>query len=209
MSEPIKTAGLAPETIQHLREAIAHRRSLGLARLDSNEPVDKKIIEEMMEAANWAPSDGDTEPWRFSIFTGDSRIKLGEAFAEAYKRSTAEADFNQKTFDGYKDRALQAPLWVSIGCQPKMEANGDYYMSEEEEVMATACAAQNAHLVAAAHGLIGMWHSKGPSVDPYVAEFVGLKAPARLLGFFFLGWPIVNWPEGERGPIEDKVKYWE
>lgn len=41
--------------------AIHHRRSMGLSRL-SPEPVERALIEQMLEAANWAPSHGDTEP---------------------------------------------------------------------------------------------------------------------------------------------------
>ena len=160
----------------------------------------------MLEAANWAPSNGDTEPWRFTVFTGDSRIKLGEAFAEAYREDAGD-DFKQISFDTYKDRGTSAPLWISIGMTPKLNDDGSLYMSEDEEIMAVACAVQNMHLIATAAGLVGMWHSKGVSAHPKLAEFVGLSAPSRLLGFFWAGYPTVAWPEGERGPASDKVTW--
>ncbi len=188
-----------------ISNVIARRRSLGLARLKPD-PIDRSIIEKMLEAANWAPSNGDTEPWRFTVFIGDSRIALGDAFAEAYKRDAGD-DFKQISFDSYRDRGTSSPLWISIGMTPKLNEDGSRYMSEDEEIMAVACAVQNLHLVATAAGMVGMWHSKGVSVDPYVAEFLGLEAPSRLLGFFWAGYPTVAWPEGERGPISDKVRW--
>ena len=52
--------------------AILNRRSMGLSRLKPD-PVDHALIEQMLEAANWAPSHGDTEPWRFTVFAGEGR----------------------------------------------------------------------------------------------------------------------------------------
>jgi nitroreductase len=70
--------------VEALCQAIAHRRSLGVARL-SPDPVAPHLIQRALEAADWAPSHGDTEPWRFTVYTGDSRHALGEAFAQAYR----------------------------------------------------------------------------------------------------------------------------
>ena len=194
-----------PTEMETLLDVISRRRSLGLARLKP-EPIDRAIIEKMLEASNWAPSNGDTEPWRFTVYTGDSRIKLGDAFAEAYRQDAGD-DFDPRTFDGYRDRGTSSPLWISIGMTPKLNEDGSLYMLEDEEIMAAACAVQNIHLVATAAGLVGMWHSKGVSTHPHVASFVGLKPPSRLLGFFWAGYPTVPWPEGERGPVEDKVTW--
>ena len=53
-----------------------------------------------------------------------------------------------------------------------------------------------------------MWLSKRVMVHPEVAAFVGLTAPhARLFGFFVLGWPNVSWPEGERRPLREKLRW--
>lgn len=189
--------------IDALCRAIAHRRSLGLARL-SDEPVDRAILERALEAANWAPSHGDTEPWRFQVFTGNSRKRLGELFAEAY-RTEAGDSAKPEAEQGMRDRAFLAPVWISLGVVPKLLADGTPKMSQLEEDIAVGCAAQNLHLVLAAHGLAGMWHSKGPSVSPVVAKGLGLEHPGKLLGFMFCGWPAVAWPEGERGAWTDKV----
>ncbi|HVK03023.1 MAG TPA: nitroreductase family protein, partial [Armatimonadaceae bacterium] len=109
------------QDIETLRRAIAHRRSMGLARLKPD-PVEPRLIETLLEAANWAPSHGDTEPWRFTVFTGESRRALGDVFAEAY-RLDAEADgdgFKQNTYEAYRERGLSAPVWISVGVQPAL-----------------------------------------------------------------------------------------
>lgn len=188
-----------------LHDVIANRRSLGLARL-KDEPVDPAILREALEAANWAPSHGDTEPWRFTVFTGEGRHALGEAFAEAYRQDAGD-DLRPETLQAMRERGTDAPVWISIGMTPGFLPDGRRAMSDDEEIMAVACAVQNLHLTVTAHGLVGMWHSKGSSVHPYVARFLGLEPPSRLLGFFWCGVPKVVWPEGERGPWEEKVTW--
>lgn len=195
-------------SIDALCKAIAHRRSMGVARL-LPDPVDPALVERALVAADWAPSHGETEPWRFTVYTGESRRALGEAFAEAYRRDAqSTGDFKEKSWESQKERAWGSPVWISIGMQPAVRADGTMKMTEEEELLAVSGAVQNLHLVANAEGLAGMWLSKGVFRHPHVAEFVGLTQPhGRLLGFFILGWPAISWPEGERRPLSEKVRW--
>jgi nitroreductase len=200
-------AALSPEIVDALCTAIAHRRSLGIARLKPD-AVDPSIIQRTLEAADWAPSHGDTEPWRFTVYTGESRAALGEAFAEAYRADAEQdGDFKENVYASQKERSQGSPVWISIGLEPALLPDGSLKMTMEEELMAVACAAQNLHLVAAAQGLAGMWLSKGVFRHPKVAEFVGLSPKGRLLGFFILGWPSIDWPAGERRPLSEKVRW--
>lgn len=191
-----------PEALLSL---IASRRSMGLSRLKPD-PVERRLIERMLEAANWAPSHGDTEPWRFSVFAGEGREALAKIF-EGVDRERAAKGEEVKDHGGARKRAFAAPVWISIGMSPGLNEDGTLLMSEEEELMAVACAVQNLHLMATAQGLIGMWHSKGISVHPAVARGLGLEPPARLLGFFMLGWPATEPPAGERRPLSEKVTW--
>ena len=194
--------------IQTLCDIIAHRRSMGVARVDSEKPIARELIERALRAADWAPSHGETEPWRFTVYTGESRRALGEAFAEAYRQDAGEG-FKQGAFEGNRGKVWQAPVWISIGMTPALKEDGSLLMTETEELIAVGCAVQNLHLVVNAQGLGGMWLSKGVHIHPYVAKFVGLPPPSRLMGFFFLGYPNIAWPEGERRPLETKVHWME
>jgi nitroreductase len=185
--------------------AIANRRSMGVARLKPDVVPDALILT-ALEAANWAPSHGETEPWRFVVYTQDGRRSLGDAFAEAY-RVDAE-HFKEARFIAQQERVWNTPVWIAIGLVPALTPDGSLKMTIEEELMATACAVQNLHLVANAEGLAGMWLSQGVFVHPSVAKFVGLTAPhARLLGFFVLGYPNIAWPQGERGALAEKLRW--
>ncbi len=194
------------EEIETLSRAIAHRRSMGLARL-SDQEVPKEMVERMLQAANWAPSHGDTEPWRFVVFTGESRAELAEMYAAAYRADHPGDKFDPVGEQGYRDRASYAPVWIAIGMSPALKEDGSLVMTETEELMAVACAVQNLHLMASAQGLAGMWHSKGVSVHPAVASALGWEPPSKLLGFFFCGYPNCEWAKGERKPLEEKATW--
>ncbi|MBS1704163.1 MAG: nitroreductase family protein [Armatimonadetes bacterium] len=190
-----------PMPPHHLMEIFERRRSMGLSRLKPD-PVDRQLIEQMLQAANWAPSHGDTEPWRFVVFTGEGRGVLADLFELAQREAGQDPESGRK-------RAFASPVWIAIGMSPKLDENGNLVMSEREEIMAVASAVQNLHLMASELGLIGMWHSKGLSVDETVAKGLGFTAPARLLGFFMCGWPAVEIPKGDRGPWTNKVRWHE
>lgn len=76
-------------------EAIKTRRSIGLV---SEEPVSKELIEKIIEAGTWAPSHYRTEPWKFFVLTGDSRIRLGKTLAkiEAQQMEDPTSESSQK-----------------------------------------------------------------------------------------------------------------
>ena len=72
---------------QDLSSLIAARRSIKPAEF-TDRPVTDEIVWQMLENANWAPTHGMTEPWRFFVYSGDSRITLGQKLAEIYRQIT-------------------------------------------------------------------------------------------------------------------------
>ena len=191
---------------QALRKAIAHRRSIGVKRM-SGEAVPREMVDRLLESANWAPSHGDTEPWRFVVYMGEGREKLADMFCESYRISCGENGYSEEALAKVRERVFKCPVWIAIGVVPELMADGGLKMTIEEERIAVGCAVQNMHLTASALGLAGMWHSKGSSVDPYVADQLGWDLPSLLIGFFQVGWPAEPWPVGDRIPVSEKVRF--
>jgi nitroreductase len=187
-------------TPQSTFDLIRNRRSFGLTRI-SPEPIDREIVHQMLEAARWAPNHGLTEPWRFTLYTGEGRRGLGEAFAEAYRQLNPVEKFSAEQEAAQRERAWKAPVWIAV----TMHRDENPRMPEWEDLIAVGCAVQNMHLIATAHGLGGKWSSGAVSTHPHVVEFVGVQAPSRLLGFFYAGKPVGEWPDCKRTPVEDKV----
>jgi nitroreductase len=187
-------------------DAIQARRSFALNQL-SPEPIDLGAVELMLEAANWAPNHGSTEPWRFSVFAGDGRNGLSEAFGTAYRLLTPDDRYTAVAEQAQRDRVWQAPVWISLGMLPALNERGAARMPEWEELIAVGCAAHNALLVAASLGLGAKWTSGAVVTHPHVAQFIDLEPRARLLGFLYVGRPAVDWPAGQRRALEEKVRW--
>jgi nitroreductase len=181
---------------------IRNRRSLGLSRV-SPEPIDRAVIDRLLEAARWAPNHGLTEPWRFTVYAGEARRGLSEAFAEAYRQLNPGDKYSAEQEEVQRQRPWQAPVWMAV----TMHRDENPRMPEWEDMVAVGCAVQNMHLLATAYGLCGKWSSGAVSVHPHVVKFVGVQPPSRLLGFFYVGRPAGEWPDCKRGPIEDKVTW--
>lgn len=183
------------------------RRSFKLAALKPD-PLPREQIEKILQAAMWAPNHGQTEPWRYRVFTGESRRALGDAFGEAYRiESQRMGNYDASVEQTQRQKVWSAPVWISIGMQPALRPDGAPRMPEEEELAAVACSVQNLHLMATALGLGGQWTSNFTARHAHTAGFVGIEPPGKLLGFFFLGWPAIEWPRGSRLPMEDRVSW--
>lgn len=187
------------ETINHI---ITTRRTIKPKMMaDRDIPLD--ILKQMLENANWAPTHGMTEPWRFSVFMGAAREKLASFLAETYKAITPVEIFKPNKYEGMRENAMLAPAVIAIG----MKRQPSKKISELDEIQAVACAVQNMHLTATAHGLGGFWSTNIAAVSSEMAAYIGLDKEDRALGLFYVGYPKVDWPTGSRQPIEDKVRW--
>lgn len=192
----------SPELPQQLLNAIASRRSFALKEL-SPDPIDLEAVKLMLEAANWAPSHGQTEPWRFAVFSGNARHTLSEAFGTAFRLLNPDQPPGSSGEQSQRQRVWQAPVWIAIGMQPNPKR------PEWEELIAVGCAVQNLHLMASALGFAGKWTSGGCVVHPHVASVIGFAPKTRLLGFFYVGRPVNDqWPRGRRRLLAEKVVWY-
>jgi nitroreductase len=59
-------------------EAIKGRRSI---RQFTDQPIEKEKLQQLLEAARWAPSGGNLQTWRFVVVTSPSQRELVKKFA--------------------------------------------------------------------------------------------------------------------------------
>ena len=187
---------------QAVLAAIANRRSFGLKELRPD-PVPLPYVELMLEAANWAPTHGRTEPWRFVVYHGAGRGALGETFAAAYRLGTPPEQQTSAAEAAQRDRVWQAPVWIAVGAALGTNPR----IPEVEEIMAVASSVENALVAGAALGLGSKWTTGLAAVHPLTAAFAGFAPPVRLLGFVYAGWPAIPWPAGTRRPLAPKVRW--
>jgi len=185
-------------------DLIKKRRSV-FPKLYSTKKVDDQIIEEMLEAARWAPTHKLTEPWKFIVFTDDGLKKLADFQAELYKKiSTVKGEYIEANYAKLKTKPLKCSHIIGIG----MVRDKKKSIPEVEEISAVACAVQNMSLVAANHGIGCYWGTGGVTYYDESKTFFGLGKDDRFLGFLFVGHLDGEWPKpGRRRPLEEKV-FW-
>ena len=182
---------------------IRERRSVFPAQY-SGETIKREIIEEILENANWAPTHKFSEPWRFTVFTGEGLAQLASFMSELYKKVTTEQGaFNQSKYEKLKAKPLLASHIISIGMKrDKLER-----LPEVEEIEAVACAVQNMYLTATALGVGCYWGSGGITYFEEAKPFFDLGEKDRLLGFMYFGIPKSDLQAGKRSPISQKVRW--
>lgn len=185
---------------QAILAAIKHRRSFALKDL-TDLPVERAQIEQILEAGNWAPSHGKTEPWRFVVYSGAKRSILADAFGAAFRQMNPDIASGGEGEKAQMHRPWQAPVWIALGMQP----SGRF--PEWEDLIAFGSAVQNMHIMASALGLAAKWTSGAVVMHPHVAEVVGFAPDVKLYGFLYIGHPAGEWPAGVRGAMADKVTW--
>ncbi len=171
----------------------------------SDEEIPADLLEVLLENANWAPTHGMTEPWRFKVFRGAARTRLAESLQRTYKETTPESSFRQDKFEKLGKNPLLAPVVIAV-CMRRQEIEK---IPEIEEIEAVACAVHNMHLTASAAGLAAFWSSPPIIYGDEIKSFLGLEEKDRCLGLFYLGFPRHDepWPESTRRPVSEKTEW--
>lgn len=184
---------------------IRRRRTIKPADM-GNRPVENLHLATILENANWAPTHGMTEPWRFFVFSGEARRKLAEFLQSTYDKRVPADEVRAEKREKLGAQPLMAPIVIAVGMK-RQEPAGK--IPEIEEIEAVACAVQNMHLTASALGMAAFWSSPPIIYHDDVRQWLGLESEAdKCLGLFYLGWPKSEaWPEGKRGDVAEKVVF--
>jgi len=188
--------------IEEINALIRSRRSTFPKQYAPGKQVPDEIIRQMLENANWAPNHKQTEPWRFTVYTGEGLKKFAQFQADKYKED-AGASFAQDKYDAMLKNPLLASHIISLG----MKRHADKNIPEMEEIAAVACAVQNMYLTATAYGAGCYWTTGGVTFKESAKSFFGLEPEDKLLGFLYVGVIAVPSPAGKRGPVEEKVNW--
>ncbi|MEJ5963712.1 nitroreductase family protein [Pedobacter immunditicola] len=185
--------------INILTEIIQRRRSIFPINYNQKE-VPVEVIKQLLENANYAPTHKLTEPWRFVVFRGEGKKRLGFELARIYKDTTPPALFLQKKYDSITAKIDQASCVIALNAQLHPEK-----LPEWEEVASLACAVQNMALTAEALNVGAYWSSPGLITE--LGEFLNLAENEKCYGFFYMGYYEEEPAPVKRTPIATKVTW--
>ncbi|MFY0253682.1 nitroreductase [Chitinophaga sp. 30R24] len=186
-----------------VEQAITSRRSVKPTSMNGRKIADE-TVQQLLQLADWAPTHGYTEPWYFTIYSGEKVPGFCADHAEMYRQHTPADKYVPGNYDKMKSQGDLASHIVAIcmkrGSNPKIPVI--------EEVAAVACAVENMWLGATALNIAGYWGSGGMTFHPAMKEYLGLGEEDQVLGFFYLGYTDEPLSAGRRvKPLGDKFKW--
>jgi nitroreductase len=178
-------------------KAIRRRRSI---KSFTDRPVKRKEIEEMLEAAVWAPNHHLTEPWRFYVLGPESRyaygLALGNRKARKLEDPTAAQAVREKV--GREHRELPAMLVVAM-------VESDNPETRQEDYAATMMAVQNLSLAALELGLGTHIKSGAVMDDPAARAAAGVADGERIVAIVNIGEPAEEREAKARASAESRT----
>ena len=190
---------------------IKGRRSI---RRYGPEPVDDAVLDSILEAATWAPSAHNRQPWRFVVLTEASQrealaTRMGDLLRAARLADGDEpADVEADATRSYNRIAGAAAAIVAFLTLEDMDAYPDERRSHAEEMMAVqgvAMAVQNILLAAHTHGLGACWMCAPLFCQEEVGAALGVPQHWRAQALITLGTPASRGKPANRRPVTDVV----
>lgn len=193
-----------------LREVIFTRRSV---RKFKPEPVPSSVVERMLDAAIWAPSAHNRQPWRFVVIQTAERITgLAQAMGARLRRDleadgVPEAAIQADTEKSFR-RITSAPLLVVL-CLSMVDM--DVYADAERQqleflmaVQSAALAGENLLLSAHDQGLGACWMCAPLFCPGVVRATLDLPEDWQPQALLAIGYPYEA-PQKTRRPLEASV----
>jgi F420 biosynthesis protein FbiB-like protein len=186
------------------------RRSI---RRYKTKPVPHEMIERLLEAATWAPSAHNRQPWRFAVISGpDRKHELAQAMGRRLRSDLTADKLSRHQIDADVGRSYQrltsAPVLILLCLSMEdMDVYPDETRQHKEWVMAvqsTAMAGQNLLLAAHAQGLAACWMC-APLFSPGVAaNLLALPTDWQPQAIVTVGWAAET-REKERHPLHSRT----
>ena len=195
---------------ESLLETIANRRSIRRYRPD---PVAHTLIEFVLQAAVWAPSAHNRQPWRFGVVDSVERKEalargMGARLRRDLESDHAPADLIEKDTARSYVRITGAPVIIVLCLSMvDMDCYSDEQRTLNEYIMAaqsTAMAGQNLLLAAHEAGLGACWMCAPLFCPDVVRDVLNLPGDWQPQALITLGYPAET-REKTRHPIETSV----
>lgn len=176
---------------------------MGWAKMNGQIIPDETVYS-MLALADWAPTHGRTEPWRFFVYGGAALKKFGKDHGDLYWHHTAADKRQEATREKLEHNVDNAShLVIAV-----MKRGENIKIPQLEEISAASVAVQHILLAATALGISSFWSSGGMTHTHALKEYLHLAADDIILGLVYLGYSDEPAKEGVRNiPLHEKVKW--
>jgi nitroreductase len=149
------------------------------------EPLDRAVVEELLELARWAPNHHLTQPWRFRV--------LGP---ETFARLVAAGGPNEA------EKLGRAPTLIVASAKLTDDEH-----QNREDIQATACAVYIVLLAASARGFASYWRTPKLLETPEGQAAVGMEENEQFIALIHLGHASGEPKAKEREPVASYTEF--
>lgn len=187
MSEtPIPLNQHAPETFKLLLS----RRS-GSAKAMKGPGPGAEEIARILSAGVRVPDHGKLAPWRFIVFEGEGRNRMGDILADTI---SSERDITPERIELERNRFKRAPVVIAVVSRVREQIPIPVW----EQQLSAGAVCMSVVIAAHAAGYVANWITEWCAYHPRVLERIGLRPMERVAGFIYIGQPV--------DPLEDRPR---
>ncbi|MFZ2362789.1 MAG: nitroreductase family protein [Anaerolineae bacterium] len=192
--------------------AIRGRRSL---RRYAAQPVPAELVERLLEAAHWAPSAHNRQPWRFVLLHDlATRRRLADAMAANWQADLLADGVDPALVSRRAAISIERISTAPLAILPCLDLDSlDRYSDPQRQqrewqmgVQSVALACQNLLLAAHHHGLAACWMCAPIFCPELVQAILDLPALLEPQALLTIGYPPDDAPRSkERAPLATRV----
>ena len=175
--------------IDDLLKLMGHQ---GTVRHFKPDPVPGEELEKVLQAARWAPSGANTQPWDFIVIKNpELKEKIARIFVESQQRAKKEdKKFPYGDDEELRRRFTDPPILIVVCADTRfMKAYPKVGYREQILNVSMGAAIQNMMLAANALGLALSWGTVKTLNRDKLRELLGVPAHIRILEVLQLGFP--------------------
>jgi nitroreductase len=187
-------------------EVVAKRRSI---RKFKEDPVPEKVLHKVLDAGRWAPSAGNSQPWRFIVITDfEVKKRIAAMSTEFSRRAWSKFSPERARYlaarGGSWDKSgiAKIPVLVAVCYETVIKIR-------EELVLVSAWAAiENMLLAATAEGLGSCIYTfYNVEEENNLKELLGVPDGFRVAAMIQLGYAAVGSPTPSRKTLSEIVSH--
>jgi nitroreductase len=162
-------------------DLLLSRRS-GSAKAMKGPGPDPDQLRRILAAGVRVPDHGKLTPWRFILFEGEGRARMGEILVEA---TAGMRDITPERIELERGRFLRAPIVIGVVSRAQEQIPIPVW----EQQLSAGAACMSIVIAAHAMGFVANWITEWYAYHPMVLEAIGLKPTERIAGYIYIGHP--------------------
>jgi nitroreductase len=159
-------------------------------------------LDEILHIAVRAPDHGKLNPWRFVIFEGTAREKVGQRFAARW--AVLHPDHGQDSLNFQQGLFTRAPLVILVASTAAPHVKIPVW----EQQMSAAAVCYNVVLAAQALGFDAQWQTDWVAYDAGAKQAMGVTEAENVAGVIYIGTSTVPLEDRPRPEVSALVTKW-